>query len=230
MGDRRTGRKRTLIAAGLAVLAHITALWTLGWRSPRVGFTPAADNGPAVEIQLMPRPPRSAAASGSASAPGRARKPAIAAPGPALAAAEPSTAQQVDAGGAADCEPEDLPLLTDAERLRCRNEIGAQNAREAARTADARLARRLASLSTAPHVDSIPEEKRAYYDAVAAAYDQQSHGPPMAGHTPGPGCSIKFSGLTIVKSKPPPHSLHLGPCFIAPPQGFLTEESRVEPP
>jgi hypothetical protein len=71
-------------------------------------------------------------------------------------------------------------------------------------------------------------DKRAYFDAVAAAYDQQSHGGPMSGTYPAAGCSIKFSGLTIVKSKPPPNSLSAGPCFISPPRGFLTEESGVE--
>jgi len=97
--------------------------------------------------------------------------------------------------------------------------------RQIARTADARLARRLAALSTAPHVDPIPAEKRAYYDAIAAAYAQQTHGPPLAGHLPGISCA-----LTLAKTKPPPNSLALGPCFIVPPQGFLTEESGIAPP
>ena len=57
----------------------------------------------------------------------------------------------------------------------------------------------------------------------------------VAGKLAGEGKQAKavaamFSGLTIAKSKPPPNSLHLGPCFIAPPQGFLTEESQIAPP
>ena len=232
--DRRTARKRTLIAGILALLAHLGTLWGLGWRSPGVATPPLADENRAVEVQLMrPRHRSSAPASGRASTQLTPHTPASPAPGPAPAvetAVTPPSTVQASGGGAGDCAPEDLALLTDAERQHCRNQIDAESGRRMARGADERLAKRLAALSSAPRVDVIPGEKRAYYDAVAAAYAQQSHGPPMAGLQPGVGCSIKFSGLTIIKSKPPPNSLHLGPCFIAPPQGFLTEESGVAPP
>jgi hypothetical protein len=210
------------------------ALWSLGWRTPQAPGEPSANNEPVVEVELMRRVPRQ-----TESAPGQtrvqarpqARLSATAAPAsPAEAVVVPSATQQTSGGGAFDCAPEDLPLLTDAERRHCRNQIDAENGRRAAHGADERLARRLAALSSAPRIDIIPAEKRAYYDAVAAAYSQQSHGPPMAGLQPGVGCSIKFSGLTIAKAKPPPYSLHLGPCFIAPSQGFLTEESQIAPP
>jgi hypothetical protein len=102
-------------------------------------------------------------------------------------------------------------------------------------------------------VDSIPPEKRAYYDAVQKAYqDIRHYGTPdtvlthlpgaegmadarisiMPGHPPGPGCGMTFGGPRGAKPQgPPPHSLHfkLGPltCVLTPPQGVLTEESAT---
>lgn len=115
---------------------------------------------------------------------------------------------------------EDLPLLTEAERVVCRNQIDAARSRRSTREADAHNARAVAQAQSAPRIDSIPAGKRAYYDAVASAYNQQSHGPPMAGRNPGFACGGR-----------PAHSLKLGPlpCFITPPQGFLTEESGIDP-
>ena len=65
-------------------------------------------------------------------------------------------------------------------------------------------------------------EKQAYYDAVAQAYDQQYHGPPMAGRHP----EVHCSGVK------PANSLKIGPlpCYVTPPQGFLTEESGIAVP
>ena len=135
------------------------------------------------------------------------------------------------AEGPPDCAPEDLPLLTDAEKARCRNEIDADKARRLARGADDKAARQRAEAQRGPQgYRSVWRKAVAYYDAVADAYWQQTHGPPMAGRNPRVGCSIKFSGLKPVGSKPPPHSLHLGPCFVSPPQGFLTEESGIPNP
>jgi hypothetical protein len=134
------------------------------------------------------------------------------------------------AEGAPDCAPEDLPLLTDAEKARCRNAVDADRERRLVRGSEDRAARQVAEARRGPQTYRMSSDKEAYYAAVADAYAQQSHGPPMAGHTPGVGCSVKFSGLKIVKSKPPPNSLSLWPCFLAPPQGFLTEESRIAAP
>ncbi len=211
----------------MAVCAHLAVLTGLGWRIPLFGAPPRVENAPAVEVELIRPLSRSAAPKRSASLP--RTRPQTPPPGQAIgpvaptqeAANLPSASTASGGEGAADCEPEDLPLLTDAERQHCRTQIDAEKGRRMARTADARLAQRLAALSTAPHVDNIPAEKRAYYDAVAAAYDQQAHGPPMAGHLPGIGCST---------GKAPPNSLKLGPCFISPPQGFLTEESGIPKP
>jgi hypothetical protein len=82
-------------------------------------------------------------------------------------------------------------------------------------------------------LDPIPLQKRAYYDAIAEAYREVHDTRTPAsedvggsvwrsgGHPPGAGCSSR---------KPPPNSLHIGPCFISPPQGLFTEESAVQKP
>ncbi len=102
-------------------------------------------------------------------------------------------------------------------------------------------------------VDTIPPEKRAYYDAVQKAYqDIRHYGTPdstltrldgaqgmydvkvmnMPGRLPMAGCGTKFGGPKGAKTADAPaHSLHfkLGPlvCALAPPQGVLTEESAT---
>jgi hypothetical protein len=218
---RRTARKRTPIAAAVALLAHLGALWVIGWRSPGLNTVVPADDNRAMQVQLV-RPFQRAAAPASdrPSAQPHAQGPARSAPafGPAPETTViPPNTQQAAGGGAGDCAPEDLPLLTEAERQHCRNQIDAENGRRAARGADERLAKRLATLSTASAVDSMPAEKRAYYDAVAAAYA----GP---GHLPGLACPF------VKLKKPPPGSVKVGPCYITPPQGVLTEELGLDPP
>jgi hypothetical protein len=120
------------------------------------------------------------------------------------------------AAGPPDCEPEDLPLLNDAEKARCRNQIDADKARPLARAAREDAARQLAEAQRGPKTRRMSSEKETYYDAVADAYWQQSHGPPNAGHSPSLTCGGKPKG-----------GLRLGPCTIIPPQGFLTEETGV---
>jgi hypothetical protein len=119
------------------------------------------------------------------------------------------------AEGPADCEPEDLALLTDEEKTHCRSQIDADQGRRLAREADARRMKQFANLKDVPDMDRIPPEKRAYYDAVVAAYKSEGHGP----------------GIMCGAGKPP-HSLRIGPlpCFITPPHGFLTEELDLPDP
>jgi hypothetical protein len=147
------------------------------------------------------------------------------------------------ASGPADCEPEDLPLLTDAEKAFCRNQIDADKGRRLARGADERAARQVAEAKRMAPAYRMSTEKEAYYAAVAQVYWlQSSHGPPMAGHLPGIGCippPIPFlGGIEINKNKlekkkeiRPPNTLKLGPlpCFLFPPQGLFTEESGLDP-
>lgn len=215
---------RTALAIAFALLAHLAAFLALGWRVPKLILPEVAETPPDLEISLV-RSPRAASAPAAASAGHAKPAPAhVAAPAalvsPIAPSAAPAPYAETMAAGPADCEPEDLPLLTDAEKARCRNEIDADKGRRLAREKDGRLAKEVAKLQATPRIDHIPTEKRAYYDAVAAAYDQQAHGPPMAGRLPGIACGGK-----------PPHSLKIGPvpCYVTPPQGFLTEESGLDP-
>jgi hypothetical protein len=224
-------RRRTVLAGVIAVGAHLLVLTALGWRIPKVAPPPPAETLPPLELSLVrirPEPPAPAAPARrspkSSKSPAASKSPL--APSSALPAS-PSASAAADRAaspGAPDCEPEDLPLLTEIERARCRDQIAADRSRRLARGADARNAKVVAEANRAPRLDNIPVEKRAYYDAVAAAYDQQSHGPPMAGRNPGFACAST--------TRAPAHSLKLGPlpCFITPPQGFLTEESGLKPP
>lgn len=102
-------------------------------------------------------------------------------------------------------------------------------------------------------VDTIPPEKRAYYDAVQKAYQDIRHYPTpdtalthlpgaegmydqrlaaIPGRPPTVGCGMKFGGPKSARpTAGPPHGLffRLGPliCGVTPPQGVLTEESAT---
>jgi hypothetical protein len=124
--------------------------------------------------------------------------------------------------------------LTPEEKERCLERYG-QNARKGP-----------------AFIDPIPEEKRAYYDAVQAAYQaarDPAHpfikGPDGEvrpwGHFPGVGCGMKFGGPP---QKPNHNSLtdnikaeggvfmNVGPlrCGLALPQGVLTPELGIPTP
>jgi hypothetical protein len=64
--------------------------------------------------------------------------------------------------------------------------------------------------------------KAAYYQSVLNARHSD-------GHSVGLGCVGKFGGGHGLKWEKPPHALKLGPlpCYITPPQGFLTPEADV---
>ena len=113
------------------------------------------------------------------------------------------------------CSHEEFAQLRPDERAFCDQRVGR----------DARLFR-------SGGVDTVPSQKRAYYDATQQAYQALHDSRPrydaqgnrvLAGHMPSIGC--KFGG-----KDDPPNSLKLGPCFAAPPQGVLTEESGIPKP
>lgn len=72
---------------------------------------------------------------------------------------------------------------------------------------------------------TLPTEKRAYYDAVMAARKSEGHGP-------GIGCHIRFGGGKRASVEVPAHGLKLGPlpCFVVPPAGMLTPEADIPNP
>ena len=226
LNPRRVTRGRTVGAVALAVCAHLLALLALGWRIPKTDAPEAADDRTAaVEVTLIrPRPepaPRAAPpASGRASsAPSVTQRLLIApAPGaPTLSAPVQEPPASEVAQGAPDCAVEDLPLLTDAEKARCRNQIDADTARRLARDADERAARQVAEAQRGPQTYRMASEKEAYYNAVVNAYKSPGH-PPVV--------TCVLPGMHI---KRPHHGLKLGPCVLIPPQGTLTEEIHLDP-
>jgi len=164
-------------------------------------------------------------------------------------------------GGVAGCEREDLLLMTPEQRKRCEDRIAAASnpgwlawpdcAREhlARMTAeqrgecDKRLARDYTE-GARRHVDRIPAEKRAYYDAVTAAYEEQRKGLPTGWYPQhdGPGWARGPRGMDVnvgIHLRCPfgagsakGDGIKVGPlpCAIHPPQGFLTEEAGIKPP
>ena len=229
MGPRqkRSNLPRRAWAIGVAACAHLLMLLALGWRIPRiVEPRSAGENNAAVEVTLvrpLARPRSKAAPAGPAQSAPRASSRVLIAPTPGalpLSAPVQGPPAPALAQGPADCAPEDLPLLTDAESARCRNEIDADNERRRSRAAQDRAARQVAEAERGPLSRRMDPDKRTYYDAVADAYWQQSHGPPTAGRNPGFSCSAG-------KSKGGPGTLSLGPCVFTPGQGFLTEETGV---
>jgi hypothetical protein len=122
-----------------------------------------------------------------------------------------------------------LILLTPAERVRCRNEIDAFNARRANQNAAAEAARRVTLARGAPRVDGISPEKRAYYDAVVAANDA-AHNQVGGGRPPGLACN--FASIFGGTAGSPAEKIKIPglPCVFTPPTGVLTEETRISPP
>jgi hypothetical protein len=216
------------LIVALGVHALFVLVFAYGGRTFRAPPEP-----PAIDVTLVPEPivrppppvvPPKAGAPSQASSSAAQAPPVLTQPAPAAdqkaQANQPSTDDGAAANfraalrGSAGCAHADAMGLTKAERDRC---------------AERQMAW---GKGVAPMQAPMEPDKRAYFDAVAAAYDQQNHGGNMAGQYASVGCSVLFSGLKLVKAKPPPHGLKLGPlpCYIIPPQGMFTEESGIEPP
>jgi hypothetical protein len=169
---------------------------------------------------------------GAGSAPGRAPAagPGTGAQGQGLASAgsgAPGAQGGLRGSVHPGCAPEDLILLTPAEKVRCRNEIDALNARRANRNAEDDAKRKFQFAKDAPYVDGLAPEKRAYFDAVSAANADVREG---TGGAPGLACNFASlfggtPGLPAEKIKIPGV-----PCVFVPPTGVLTEETRISPP
>ena len=226
---RRRGRLTGSLIVALGAHLLFILVFAYGGRS----FRPPPESQ-AIDVTLVPeplvRPPpppvvppraggRSQASASAARAPSVLAQPAPAAEQQAQAN-QPSTDEGAAANlraalrGSTGCAHADAMGLTTAERDRC---------------AERQMAWGKGVANMPAPMDP---DKRAYFDAVAAAYEQQNHGDPMAGQYASVGCSVLFSGLKLAKAKPPPHGLKLGPlpCYVIPPQGMFTEESGIAPP
>jgi hypothetical protein len=170
-----------------------------------------------VSAQPAPRPAVAPTAAPANAAPA-SRQPAGAGQGPPSSGEGAADGRVASAlRGLVGCSQAGLLNLTPEERAAC----------DQTRTRQADAAK--------GKVDPLPLQKRVYYDAVQQAYadmhDPRTPVPVKAGdqtwyskaHGPGVGCKLGGKGA-------PPNSLKLGPCFISPPQGVLTEESAVQKP
>jgi hypothetical protein len=224
MRRRRAGRTGLAGAAALAV--HLCLLALLALRAGPVTVRQYGEE--ALEVALVPpiylprrarttppAPPRPR----PAKAPSATIAPLPMAPTesptgpatPAPVAQAPSQALNGDLGAALrrrmGCARTDQAGLTQAERQACADALG-------------RGARTALVLG-----QTLPAEKRAYYDAVKAARQSEGHGP-------GIGCHIRFGGGKPASVETPAHGLKLGPlpCFIVPPAGMLTPEADIPNP
>ena len=245
MAERKRGIKTWGMALAVATLVHgVILIPFLLQRSKTLHEPPPVQlilQRPSPQVPKL-KPPASATAAAPSGASTTAPA-ALASAAPTIADAPPSSSIQGPAGGAAAPSGSglgqsgqgpalNLACLGDLKRLRTderRKCEGQQFAQAGVRD---------------PHdngqamTPSMAPEKAAHYEAVLAAKHS-------AGHPPGFGCVKKITlgegGTKLTKKlkkqrlaeQPdrPPNSLKLGPlpCFITPPQGFLTPEADVPP-
>ncbi|EJL38437.1 hypothetical protein PMI01_00099 [Caulobacter sp. AP07] len=193
---------------------------------PRRATGGAWSSGPA-RLSPRPRAPRQTPTAEAVAALPIAPVSTMAAPGPAPGAANGDLGAALRRSGVG-CANARAVGLNREERDRCAETLGAQ-ARDA-------------PFLPAP----IDPGKRAYYDAVAQAYDNGGPMVPLtargaagmfaadasanSGHGPRVGCSVKFGPNARKAPKGPPNALRAGPCFIQPPNGSLTPEADLRKP
>jgi hypothetical protein len=195
---------------------------------------------PPPEVKARPTP-RSASTSSAASAPSPIQDQASAVPAPqATASAQPAqlSPDSAPAGGQASAGASggtgfNLTCLGNQKRLT------ADERRKCDDKQWAGIGRHDPSDSGQVPPPLIDPNKAAYYDAVVAARNSP-------GHAPGFGCGMpinwgeggnklsrELKKKRLAKEPPhePPHSLKFGPlpCYLTPPQGFLTPEADVPP-
>jgi len=185
----------------------MVVLLALGWRIPNGPPLPPPDTLPPVEVRLV-RPPKPVQPAGPA--PARAtplRPPQSAPPAPSPSPLPPVLTQPAPAAaqapavaqGPPDCAVEDRPLLTDAEKALCRNQIDADQARSLAHGADERAAKQVAAAELGQKTFRADADREAYDDALVKA--QQPPGLPVVG--PGVSCThVAFPLLSGVETNP----------------------------
>lgn len=194
----RRRRFRTATAVLLALAVHVLVLTALGWPRPVIQQAPATDTSRPLELSVVhirPETPHAAARAAAppetprSSAPARASPSTQTAPVPSAPAAQPPSSAV--ASGPPDCEVEDLPLLTEAERGRCRDQIATDKARRLARGADEQAAKTVEEAKRAPPTYRMDADKEASFDAVTHPP------PPLAPHLPKSGPGVACSNVTF---------------------------------
>ncbi len=199
-------------AAGLGIATHQTRPRPMATPQPARALPPAQEaplphEAPSPTATVQPISPPHTPPNGTATSPSANNGATSAA---SRAGSEDAARRALRAALA--CAPSNVQNLDEEARAACRQ-----------RLSDAAIAMGDA------RVDTIPPEKRAYYDAVVKAYKD----PTATAHPPGLGCALPFGIPKGWKpsGRKPPHSLKLGPlpCYVVPPKGFLTEEADVPP-
>jgi len=258
-GNRRRSFSRGGVIAASA-LAHLVVLAIIALSLPKVVVraTPAPS---AVNVWLMPRltsdlrshatQRTTAAPAGLAAAPPRASRPA---PSPGATVVAPTPAGGSPGGGPSAAGPTGPSAGGDLGQgvqgaLRSRIGCDALTTHLTAEEKD-RCSQRFGqeALKGPRFIDPIPEEKRAYYDAVQAAY-QASRDPQHPffkdangniqswGHPPAVGCTFKrhFKPGASMSDKIKATGMigvPIGPlsCGLALPQGSMTPELGIPTP
>ncbi len=230
---------------------HVAIIARLGMLLPTLE-QPYTDPGSAVDIQLLPALTASRTFTPPVAQPLSARRPTMRpAPTPAPVAAAPAPQRdasatpsqaQAAAAGLPSCEREDLILLTQAERIPCRNQLDADKERRANREQWARAARTVEEAKNLAPIDIIPADKRAYYDSVMAARQavknagvpdnrpQNAGGSSVVNASVGWRCSIPFGPNRNKVARPAGIKLGPLPCYVKPPDGPLYDEGPLAAP
>jgi len=216
-------------ALAIATAANLALLWLLASPGRYQLPTPEQSGPRPVDVSLVAAAPlRSSAATHPApSAAPRAARPSLAVPAATSSRSPPAEVESPPADGlpAASAIPDlvaalrrgpvgcahpDAAWMTDADRDVCRHRLAA-------------------GAANAPYLHGMAAAKLSYYDAVAKAEEDWRTGRDP-GHLPFIFCGFRFGQGRGETEAPGPHALKLGPCYIEPPKGALSQDVDVPPP
>jgi hypothetical protein len=226
---RRRVRRCWPAALAMATVANLALLSLLAFPGGyRLQF--GADASRPVDVTLAPWPvlrapaPRKAPAQRSS---GPTHATTASPPEASTIAATPQTVSP-PAEGPAGALPPNADLATALRRslVGCANQ-GAAWVSDADR--DACRQRLADGAASVPHLQGMAQAKLNYYAAVAKAEEDWRTGRDP-GHLPFLFCGVNFGQGRPGIMKPGPHALKLGPCFLEPPKGALSQDVDVPPP
>ena len=221
-------RNRRALSAALALAVNVMLLSLLaspgrdrlalpaeGGRPVDVSVVPMPAPQPPVPPKATPRRSRTLPTTASVRAPLAVGAPQPAATAPKLGSGPLAAtgAQALSAalrGGPIGCANQAAAWMSDAERDACRQRLAA-------------------GAANVPYLQGMAPEKLAYYNALAKA--QQDW---LSGRDPG-GQPFIYCGFKLGQGRarfiiPPPHAMRLGPCFLEPPRGSLSQTVDVPSP
>ena len=257
---RRNGQRRYRgWTVALSLLAHVAALAAIALVLPRVVSSPPIPARP-VNIWLMPRlrrPVQDAVAEASASkgASGKAvqphaRRDAIAPPSPLLSQSPQARSASPAPANEAPTAFGFIPGVDQGVRQALRGAVGCDSGRDLTSEERERCNQRIGEMARQgpAFIDSIPAQKRAYFDAVQQAY-KASHDPthPVVidangniqswGHPFGLACRSRIHnrpGTSLIDKMKASNMIAAGvgplSCGLVLPQGSINPEFGIPPP